>query len=68
MKLCAQQAFRALYTDTVYVLVMVEQVVGEVMEERGVFGREEAVVDLVYGFLELSVCLVIFARDVPAYT
>ncbi len=54
--------------DTVYVLVMVEQVVGEVMEERGLFGREEAVVDLVYGFLELIVCLVIFARDVSAYT
>ncbi len=47
---------------------MVEQMVGEVMEEGGLFGGEETVVDLVNGFLELSICLVVFARDVPAHT
>ncbi len=54
--------------DSAHVRVMVEQMVGEVMEEGGLFGGEETVVDLVNGFLELSICLVVFARDVPAHT
>ena len=38
-----------------YIPVMVEQLIGQVMEHLWIIGREEAVMDLVYSSLELSI-------------
>ena len=47
---------------TVYSRVMAEKMVSEAVEETWVFGREEAIVDLVDGFLQLWVALIVLAR------
>ena len=50
---------------TVYSRVMAEKVVSEAVEETWVFWREEAIVDLVDGLLQLWVALIVLARVIP---
>ena len=47
---------------TVYSRVMAEKVVSEAVEETWVFWREEAIVDLVNGLLQLWVALIVLPR------
>ena len=46
-------------------LVVVEEVIGEAMEQRRLLGTEETVVNLINGLLQLRVALVVLARIVP---
>ena len=47
--------------------VMVEESIGEAMEEGLVLRREVTVMNLVYSFLELGIGLIKLARIVSAY-
>ena len=45
--------------------VMGEQVIGEAVELVGLLRREETIVNLINGLLQLWIALVVFARVVP---
>ena len=51
------------YTHLVlYSLIMAEKVVSEAVEETWVFWREETIVDLVDGLLQLRISLIVLSR------